>query len=232
MGGMVAVLGYHKVGPEADEGRFLNVQPEDLRSQIRFLQRRRFRFVQAQDLAVHPGGRVACLTFDDAYLSFLTFGLEVLREEGVTASTYVVTGKVGGASDWDGERARPLGGWDLLAKAAEAGVEIGNHTVSHRRLGELSAVEGRADLAGAQAALAERGYRSGSVCYPYGSFGEWTGEAVLDMGYRVGLSVARGLVGAEDDRLFLKRVMVSFSDRVPGLWYKLMVKPRLFGSRT
>lgn len=227
MRNLVAVLGYHKVGPIAEEGRFLNVEPTDLAAQVAFLKRRGFAFAQAKDLVEHPDERTVCLTFDDAYLSFLTYGVDVLRSAGVVASTYVVTDLVGEASLWDGEHARPLGSWELLRQAEEAGIEIGNHTGSHARLGELGQIEQEREISKGHLGLAARRFDSRSLCLPYGSYNDETIGAMTMTGYLVGLTVEKGLVSAEDDRRLLKRVMVSYSDRVPGLWYKLFVKPGL-----
>lgn len=232
MKGLTVVLGYHKVGPGSEEGRFLNVEPRDLGRQVRFLKRRGFRFVQAWELGEVLPGRVVSLTFDDAYLSFLTYGVEVLRKEGVRGSTYVVPGRVGVSSDWDGEIARPLGDWELVREAERAGVEVGNHTMNHVRLGEASVEVQRGEILGAQERLREEGFEAKSFCMPYGSYNEATLEVLREAGFGVGLSVEKGFVGAGDDRTRLRRVMVSYSDRVPGLWYKLFVKPLLKKGRS
>lgn len=229
--GRVVVLGYHKVGPIGDEGRRLNVEPSDLGKQIRFFQRRGYRFLRAEELVDHPEGNAVCLTFDDAYLSFAQHGVEAISREEVTGTTYAVTGKVGRSSDWDGEAACPLANWSDLEQVKAAGIEIGNHTVGHRRLAELGIDEQREEIAEAWRELSMRGFEGGSFCYPYGSYGGETPGIVREAGYRVAVTVEKGVVGPGDDRLRLKRVMMAYSDRVAGLWYKVFVKPLLKGSR-
>ncbi|MFX9093403.1 polysaccharide deacetylase family protein, partial [Acinetobacter baumannii] len=87
---MRAVFCYHKVGPEAEEGRYLNIDPENLRSHIRFFKRRNIPLIAAKDIPTTTGS-FACLTFDDCYTSTLTYGLDVLQSEGVTATLYAVS---------------------------------------------------------------------------------------------------------------------------------------------
>ena len=69
---------------------------------------------------VWPGGKQAavCLTFDDARISQVETGLDILNARGVKASFYVSPpGLTSRSAAW--------------LKAAAAGHEIGNHTLSH-----------------------------------------------------------------------------------------------------
>ena len=77
---MTPILCYHKVGPEAEEGRFLNVSPERLASHVAWL-KRRYRLVRLRDLDLDA--RHAALTFDDAYVSACSHGVEALDRAGV-----------------------------------------------------------------------------------------------------------------------------------------------------
>lgn len=221
------ILGYHKVGPVGEEGKWLNVEPEDLRKQIRFLRRRGFEFFQAHEYVNQPIGKGACLTFDDGYQSFLTYGVEVLAAEKTKSSVYIVPSQVGNCSAWDGDKAGPLGDWDLIKIAESQGVEIGNHTMTHRPLGDLARSEQLHEIRKAQSALLEKGYKPTSFCMPYGSFNAETESVLTEVGLGVGLTIKKGFVRRNDNRLLLNRVMVSYSDRVPGLWYKLFLKPVL-----
>lgn len=215
------------MGPVHEEGRWLNVEPLDLRKQVGFLRRRGFQFHTAAELREQPKGRGACLTFDDAYQSFLTYGVEILEGERATGSVYVVPSLVGESSQWDGEKAGPLGNWDLINKASKLGIEVGNHTMTHRALGDLSLEDQKLEIAEAQKVLIERGYEPKSFCLPYGSFNSETAHVISELGFDVGLTIRQGFVRELDNRMLLNRVMVSYSDRVPGLWYKIFVKPIL-----
>lgn len=221
------ILCYHKVGPQAEEGRRLNIEPDVLSYHAAFFLRRGYRPLLARDLAEPWPERAICLTFDDGYESTLTHGVEALRRVGAAGSIYVVTDLVGRSSSWDVGNERPLADWPLLRAAAEDGFEIGNHTHSHARLGDLGESAQIEEIARAHAALAEHGIASASFCLPYGSHNEVTVSAIRKAGYRVGLALARRPATPGDERLLLPRVVVGFSDRLPRLLYKLQVRPFL-----
>ena len=224
----VPILCYHKVGPAASLGRFLNVEAATLDTQIRFLQRRGYQFVLACDLAarVWPD-KTACLTFDDCYLSAVSFGLPVLERLRVVASWYAVSSLVGQSSSWDGPIAAPLCGWETLRTLQSMGHEVGNHTARHPHLGQTAIEDQLSELAECDQALREQGLTPGSVCFPYGSYNEVTAGMVERLGYGVGLALGKRLAAEDDDRRCLPRVVVSYSDSVPLLAYKLFVRARL-----
>ncbi len=221
------ILCYHKVGPESEEGRRLNVSPERLRDHVRYFKRRGRAFVTAGSLASSWPSRGVCLTFDDAYLSAVVHGLPVLREEGVVATLYAVTAHVGGASGWDGEAARPLADWPALVEAAQAGFEIGNHTAHHLRMSEASGEVCAQELQEASEALAAHGLQVRSFCYPYGAWTATARNAVAATGCPVALSLGKRVATRSDDRLALPRLVVSYSDALPKLLYKLWLRPLL-----
>ena len=220
------ILCYHKVGPEAEEGRSLNIEPDRLESHIRFFQRRRFPFLLGRDLVNPWPTQSVCLTFDDAYISAMTYGREVMLRTGVRATYYVVSGCVGDASRWDGEKARPLADESLLRKALSEGFELGNHTASHVHLGEM--VEGvDRELSECQAWLSGLGVKGESFCYPYGSLNPAAVQAVGTAGYRVGMALGKRAALPKDDLLQLPRIVVAYSHSLPMLLYKIHVRPRL-----
>lgn len=226
---MLPVLCYHKVGPAAEEGRFLNVEPRRLDSHVRFFARRGHAFLAARDLAAPWPSKGVCLTFDDAYASTLEHGVPVLSRHGAAASLFAVASLVGLASDWDGERARPLADWDRLREAQRAGFEIGNHSSTHFRFAELDEAACAREVADAHRTLLDEGLHPGSFCYPYGSRGPAAQRALASGPYRVALLLGKRIARETDDRLGLPRIVVGYSDGLPKLLYKLHVRPLLGG---
>jgi peptidoglycan/xylan/chitin deacetylase (PgdA/CDA1 family) len=223
-----SILCYHKVGPEREEGRRLNVSPARLRSHVRYFKRRGFQFALGRELdGLNARNRVVCLTFDDGYLSTLTHGREALLVEGVRATVYVVSELIGQCSSWDGEQGRPLADLSLLRAAADEGFEIGNHTSRHPNLAQLPLEKQRLAIAECKTLLDTIGAESASLCYPYGAFNADTLTAARDLGYTVGLALGGRRATADDDLLCLPRVVVAFSDSVPMLIYRLFLRPFL-----
>ncbi|MBS1716762.1 MAG: polysaccharide deacetylase family protein [Armatimonadetes bacterium] len=223
----IPILCYHKVGPEQEEGRFLNIEPERLASHARFFKRRGYRFVRAADLDFGSQGKTVCLTFDDAYTSTLTYGLQALQKEGVTATIYAVSSLIGKTSEWDGDRARPLADLKLLLSAQDAGFEIGNHSVSHPKFAELGQEDQARQITEAHEAFLSMGLKPGSFCFPYGSHNQASGHAVEKAGYRIGVILGTRIATEKDNPRLLPRVPIAFSHALPMMIYRVFIRPYL-----
>lgn len=216
------ILCYHKVGPVAEEGRFLNVEPRHLAAQVRFFTRRSGPLVTLRQFLTGTPS-VAIFTFDDTYQSTAEHVPSILAESQSKATFYVVTQKI--TSDWDGDRARPLASRDQIESLFRAGHEIGNHTRTHRH---LNAIDDFADeIRGAGADLTDWGYAPTTFCYPYGSLNPAVADEVRRQGYLGAVSLQKGRVQETSDRWQLPRIVVGYSDGLPGLLYKLYVRPLL-----
>jgi peptidoglycan/xylan/chitin deacetylase (PgdA/CDA1 family) len=183
-----ALLAYHGVGPRTADPARLLVDPELLESHVRFLQRRGYRFVTAEELLDEgpPGPRTAVLTFDDGFRNWLTAAVPLLRRLGVRATFYVCPGLFGGRH-WhlEGEEGRLLdesGAQELL----EAGMELGSHTMSHPDLRLLDGGELSRELEESKSAL-ERltGRPCRTLAYPYGLYDERVVSAARAAGYEL-----------------------------------------------
>lgn len=221
------ILCYHKVGPESEEGRWLNIEPSRLETHVRFFARRGRRFVLPRELASWPAEPAVCFTFDDAYVSAVVQAPPIFLRHQATAAFYVVPSHVGGASDWDGEKARPLADWGELTAIVAQGFEVGNHSMTHPRMAEIDAETCLREAQEARAALADRNMPPASFCYPYGSVNAAAMVAVQASGHKVGLALGKRIAEEGDDRLALPRIAVAFSDALPKLLYKMYLRPLL-----
>jgi len=224
------ILCYHKVGPQGDEGRRLNVSAERLGSHLAFFRRRGYRFACARELSEGWQPNTVCFSFDDAYWSAMEWGLPVLDRAGVKATFYAVPSLVGRSSVWDPASPRPLANWDRLLEAQSGGHEIGNHSFDHVHLSRLSLSEQLSQIRRADSALREHGIEPGSFCFPYGSFNTDTLAALRECGYRVGLALGKRAARPSDDKLALPRFVIGFSDALPMLLYKVFLRPRMRGA--
>jgi peptidoglycan/xylan/chitin deacetylase (PgdA/CDA1 family) len=149
--------------------------------------------------------RCAVLTVDDAYESFLTGAMPLLRRYGYPVSLFVSTDSVGGAGYLN---------WAQLRALRDEGVEIGNHSASHpylldRQKGEdavawLARI--RADIERASAALQrELGGMSRVFAYPYGEYSPEVAKLVGTLGFLGAVAQHSGVVEAESDLFALPR---------------------------
>ena len=211
----VPVLMYHQIAPHRP-GSALNrwrLRAEDFERQLDHLVRRGLVGVALRELLdtpPRPDDRRVVLTFDDGYDGVRTVALPLLRARGFSATVFVVSGKLGGANDWDGETP----GDALLSEAgvrelAAGGFEIGSHGATHRALPGLSDADLAAETRGSRDRL-ERlvGGPVVSFCYPYGACDGRAAAAVREAGFRAATVIRGGLVPDLQDPFRLRRVAV------------------------
>lgn len=223
------LLCYHKVGPVGENGRWLNVEPETLAAHVRYFVRRGWPLRVASEAHRREAGTVG-FHFDDAYVSALLHAPPIFVRFGGRATFFAVASQIGGASVWDGERAASLAGLDALRKARAAGHEIGNHTRTHPRLGDLGLEDQAREIVVGREALAGLGLldEGAAVCYPWGSHDVvTTPSALARAGVQVGFSLAKRPVAPTDPLWALPRIAVAYSDSVAKLLYKIHVRPHL-----
>jgi peptidoglycan/xylan/chitin deacetylase (PgdA/CDA1 family) len=165
--------------------------PELFERQMAFLERAGYRTVsleRALGLAGAPlPDRPVVITFDDGTLDFWHHARPSLERHGFTATLFVVSGHVGGTSDWDGhlgEPARPLMSWDQLRELHASGFEIGSHTHTHRPLTDLSDADARSELDRSLHAVADHlGEAPKFLAYPRGFYDVRHKQLAREAGY-------------------------------------------------
>jgi peptidoglycan/xylan/chitin deacetylase (PgdA/CDA1 family) len=190
----VLVLCYHAVSERFPAP--LSVTPEALERQVALLARAGYRGVTFAEAVAEPEGKMAALTFDDAYLSVLELGKPILDAAGFRATVYAPTGYLDTPErplSWDGIE-NWIGGehesellpmsWDQLGGLADEGWEIGSHTVTHPHLTRLDDDALRRELSESRATVEERlGRPCPTIAYPYGDHDERVVAAAGAAGY-------------------------------------------------
>lgn len=214
---------YHSVGDRADDPYRITVTPGRLERQLSWLRRRGLTGVSVADLltarARGAGHGLVGLTFDDGYADFVDHALPVLRRHGCGATLFVLPGRLGGDNAWDplGPR-RPLLTADGIRRAAEAGVEIGSHGLTHVDLTAADDLALKAEVVESRAAVEElTGTAAAGFCYPYGTVDQRAVDAVRDAGYAYACAIDPGpLTGPHA----LPRVHVGQNDHAVRLFLK------------
>ncbi len=208
------ILMYHEVAAPRPGSRLNHwrVAPDDFARQLDLLARRGYRGVALRDLLDRPDAteKRAVLTFDDGYAGVLSRALPLLSTRGFSATVFVVSGKLGGRNDWDGETPGDalLSAEDVRA-LARAGLEIGSHGATHRALTEVDGATLTAEVEGSRAALeAVTGAPVVSFCYPYGACDDRAVGAVRAAGYRAATVIRGGISPDLSDPFRLKRIAV------------------------
>lgn len=189
---------YHSVTSALEDPYLITVDPARFRRQLRWLAARGLRGVSVGALMrAHRNGAAAGLvglSFDDGYRDFVEEAMPALAEHGFTATVYVVADRLGGYNDWDEQGPRkPLMTAGQVREAAAAGVEIGSHGLTHRRLAGLDARDLAAQVTDSRHVLEDlTGQEVAGFCYPYGSLDDAAVEAVEQAGYAYACAVSPG----------------------------------------
>ncbi len=216
---IVPILMYHDIGepPAGTSWPVLYVRPRTLRRQLAILRTLGYRLVgMTEALPVLRGERherIAVITFDDAYADVYEQALPALLDAGARATTYVVSGHVGGFNAWDAEKVgvrKPLMDATQLRAWRRAGMEVGAHSRTHPRLPTLGADALQAEVRGGKADLEQLlGEAIDQFCYPYGDVDDRVVAAVADAGFVAATTTRRGRARPGDPPLLLPRISVK-----------------------
>ncbi len=224
------ILMYHRVAPGL-AGDQLTVTPEHFERQMAYLARScRVRSLsQVVDDLKHSRvrrGDVA-ITFDDGYLDNLSHALPILKKYNLPATIFVTTG----FCDQDLNHPRyPASSerlhltWDeVRLLAAQPGICIGSHTVTHPYLSRLDEAAAQDETTRSRALIArEIGRDVAFFCYPSGDVTAREARLVERAGYAAAVTVAPGLNRADTPRALLHRTEMTDADGPWDLAVKLL----------
>ena len=170
---MRAILTWHSIDPS---GSPISLPLHVFRRQVDWLASGRVRVVDVEELLdLDDTVDAVALTFDDAFANFATEAAPLLRDHGLPATLFVVSGRVGCDNAWHGQREAgipvlPLLGWDDLANLRHAGFKLGAHTRTHPNLRTLDERELLEEVCVAADEMERRlGDRPRGFAYPYGA---------------------------------------------------------------
>ncbi len=217
----VRILLYHRV---AHDHARLTVTPEAFRAQMELLLGSGMRPITLDKallvIQTRVPGRHACVTFDDGYHDILDYALPVLRDLGIPATIFPITGVTDGTArlywydqPWFGEPPSVLS-WDELRDLDQERLfSIGAHTRTHPALVKLTDEAAWDEIDGSRRQLEEHlGRPVTSFAYPAGIHGEREILMVRKAGYSVALTCEPGVNGPCDDPHALRRTTVYSGD--------------------
>jgi peptidoglycan/xylan/chitin deacetylase (PgdA/CDA1 family) len=210
----LTLVGWHRIGRGGDG---LSTPLADFRRHLDVLEQWGARVLPLEEavglLATDSlPRRAVALTFDDGYASVLEHAWPELRARGWPATLFAVSGYL------DGRRRFP---WDIAAEdvastvvadagalrcAADEGLDIGSHTVTHRWLPHLTPADVDRELVGSRHHLEDLlGREVTTFAYPMGGWSHQVREHIARAGYRIAVTVDRGRNHRAHDPLSLRR---------------------------
>lgn len=185
----VPILMYHDVGATADSPWC--VPEQTFRSQMTSLRAQGYKTILPSDIPAHfkwgkPLPRKPIIiTFDDGYLGNLTVIEPILKENGLQAMIYLITGQVAetAAARREYEGKKCLVWPEVLAMQKRRTFAFGGHSHSHGNL--AASGEPLPDIAECLRQLKQHGiHRPYAFCYPFGQYKPDTIKAVQEAGFQ------------------------------------------------
>ena len=202
-GSGIPVLTYHHIG---SGNGWLYVSEADFEQQLVYLRERGYKTISVAELAEGLSGRTKLpdrpivLTFDDGYDDNYQAALPVLLRQGMRASFFVVTGKMGQPGYLS---------WPQAAKMRDQGMEIGSHTVHHYTLTEINLKEMERELRGSRLMLESNLSITKAVfANPFGETAPAVVALLEKTGYQAAGSSVVGLNRAGENLFMIRRMSV------------------------
>src|ERR1700680_3975184 len=207
----VPVLYYHYIrinpNPRDRAGFSLSTPPAVFRAQMRYLADHGFHVISLHEAVVaiknHSGlpSRPLVLTFDDGYADFFTAAVPILQSYGFTATSFVITGRMG------------RGGFMTPTQVVAAdgmGFTIGAHTVDHVALAAHAAGRATWEMKQSKRTLEDLlGHPVVDFAYPYGSFSQRDMAQAKSLGFETAVSTLSGTLHAASQLFELSRMRIG-----------------------
>jgi len=207
----VPILYYHYIrinpNPSDHVGFGLSTPPAAFRAQMQYLADHGFHVIslhQAVGAIQHHSAlpsRPVVLTFDDGYADFFTAAVPILQSHGFTATSFVVSGRMG----WGGYMTP-----NQIVAADGMGFTIGAHTVDHVAL--TAQAPARAIWEIKQSKLTLEGLLGHPVldfAYPYGSFNLFDMAQAKSLGFETAVSTLPGTWHSATQLFELSRLRIG-----------------------
>jgi peptidoglycan/xylan/chitin deacetylase (PgdA/CDA1 family) len=209
----VPILLYHYVeniqNPKDKLRVELNVTPSIFEQQIITLKNAGYTFMTAKELGEVLDGKMSMpekpilLTFDDGHWDFATDVLPILEKYHVVATSYIITGFIGGSDFMTSQE---------LQEVIDSGlVDVGAHTVHHISLANRQLITVQNEVDQSKKTL-EQDYHISvvSFAYPNGSFDQQAAQVVRDDGFSTAVSTVPGVEQNQANRFFMYRLRPGY----------------------
>ena len=210
LAGGVRVLTYHRF--EAGERTPFSLAPAEFDRQMAALARSGAA-VSLADVSTFVAGRRALprnavlVTIDDGDPSVLDAAVPILRRHRIPAVLFAIADRPAGYRTMSDAQ---------LREVADAGVEIGSHSLTHRSMARLPHAQAAHEARGSKARLEDvLGREVTAFAYPFGTrldYSAATTAMLREAGYRLAFTSQHGAVRPGLDPLRLPRVKVEAGD--------------------
>ena len=152
-------------------------------------------------ISTHVPEKNLVITFDDGWADNYTNVFPILREYGLIATIFVITGSVGQSNYMN---------WNQLREMSEAGISIQSHTVSHKPLAQLSTAEIEYELKTSKKTIEDAlGEKVNFLSLPHGVFNDKVLGMAQEAGYQAVCTSEPGYSHEYKHLPVMKRINIS-----------------------
>jgi len=149
----------------------------------------------------HVPEKSLVITFDDGWADNYTNVFPILKEYGLTATIFVITGFIGQSNYMD---------WAQLQKMSDAGISMQSHTVNHKPLAQLSTAEIKYELETSKKILEnDLGKQVKFLSLPHGVFNDKVLKLAQEAGYQAVCTSEPGFSHEYKNLPVMKRINIS-----------------------
>ena len=247
IGKSIPVLSYHRVLPdfiEKDEPMY-SVLPEQFAEQMEYLSESGFTSLSLDEYEQIVKGekdvpeRSILITFDDGYADFYSQALPLAKQHGIKLNVFVCTGLVEGSTaeiypeipahacahrEAYPELWRALN-WNEIRQLKAAGVGIGFHGHSHRKLAQMTIEEIALEFElGLSLYHQETNYEMRHFAFPHGTYDSYDSERVAlisNLGMQLQFSTRLSRTPVDANEALISRLVIHQEDDLETYQLKL-----------
>jgi peptidoglycan/xylan/chitin deacetylase (PgdA/CDA1 family) len=170
-------------------------------------------------------GRACAITFDDGFVSTLANALPELQERQIPCTLFVPAGVMGRAPDWEMEasvvRDEIVADGHTISKLASPLVTVGSHSMSHRRLSQITVDLARSEIEHSRSVLSDLlGREVRLISFPYGDYDRSVVDLCVQAGYEIMYSIEPVAVDPRGATRVRGRVEVTPDDSLLEIYLK------------
>jgi peptidoglycan/xylan/chitin deacetylase (PgdA/CDA1 family) len=223
----VPILTFHKVDPAFEWG-VTRVTPTLFIKLITFLKNEGYTSITLSQLfdsdATLPNKPIV-LTFDDSYESVYTYAYPIMESVQFIGTIFIITGYVGKFNSWDvnlgGKQFRHMN-WMQIKQLADAGFEVGSHSVHHKDLTYLNASTLQSEVEQSKTIIEDKiGSSVQFISFPFGRFNRNIIDICKQVGYERGCGLWISSKIKSTEPFVLKRQSFYLFDNIHNLKGKI-----------
>lgn len=166
--------------------------------------------------------RAVAITFDDGYYGVYRYAFPILQHFRFNATLFLIGEDFADSGHAIINRAFPVVDAAQVGEMLVAGIQIGSHSVSHRRLTTIELFEAEEEIIASKTILESVfGRRITTFSYPYGLYNGQLAEMVRRAGYACAVTTRFGHRHILSEQFTLRRIAVGSAQRLPEFMYRL-----------